>query len=90
MYAIRSYYDVKKESQDKNHLIVDARSESRFKCLEPRITSYNVCYTKLLRESVVPFNMCKLLSGSEGTLGFTTEITLQLDDLPPPESAMVV
>lgn len=36
-----------------------------------------------------PFNMCKLLSGSEGTLAFTTEITLQLDDLPPKESMMV-
>jgi len=45
--------------------------------------------TEVFSESVVPFNMCKLLSGSEGTLGFTTEITLQLDDLPPPESAMV-
>lgn len=35
------------------------------------------------------FNMCQLLSGSEGTLAFTTEITLQLDDLPPGKSAMV-
>ncbi|MGB3150586.1 MAG: FAD-binding oxidoreductase, partial [Maribacter sp.] len=35
-------------------------------------------------------NLCKLLSGSEGTLAFTTEITLQLDDLPPALSAMVV
>ncbi|MEM9000836.1 MAG: FAD-linked oxidase C-terminal domain-containing protein [Bacteroidota bacterium] len=35
------------------------------------------------------FNLCKLLTGSEGTLAFTTEITLQLDDLPPPLSAMV-
>ncbi len=35
------------------------------------------------------FNMCKLLSGSEGTLAFTTEITLQLDDLPPEYAAMV-
>ncbi len=35
-------------------------------------------------------NLCKLLSGSEGTLAFTTEITLQLDDLPPPKAAMVV
>ena len=34
-------------------------------------------------------NMCDLLSGSEGTLAFTTEITLQLDDLPPSLSAMV-
>lgn len=35
------------------------------------------------------FNLSKLLAGSEGTLAFTTEITLQLDDLPPPLSAMV-
>lgn len=35
------------------------------------------------------FNMCQLLSGSEGTLAFTTEITLQLDDLPPTESAII-
>ena len=35
------------------------------------------------------FNMCDLLCGSEGTLAFTTKITLQLDDLPPSESLMV-
>ena len=29
------------------------------------------------------FNMCALLTGSEGTLAFSTEITLQLDALPP-------
>ena len=35
------------------------------------------------------FNLCKLLAGSEGTLAFTTEITLKLDKLPPPQSIMV-
>lgn len=35
------------------------------------------------------FNMCKLLSGSEGTLAFTTQITLKLDKLPPQEAVMV-
>lgn len=35
------------------------------------------------------FNFCNLLSGSEGTLAFTTEITLQLDKLPPTEAVMV-
>ncbi|PWI29599.1 FAD-binding oxidoreductase [Flavobacteriaceae bacterium LYZ1037] len=40
-------------------------------------------------DSEEKFNMCKLLSGSEGTLAFTTEITLQLDVLPPKESIMV-
>lgn len=34
-------------------------------------------------------NLAKLLAGSEGTLAFTTEISLQLDDLPPPKSIMV-
>ncbi|MEM7187512.1 MAG: FAD-linked oxidase C-terminal domain-containing protein [Bacteroidota bacterium] len=37
-----------------------------------------------------PINIGKLLCGSEGTLAFTTEVTLQLDDLPPPFTAMVV
>lgn len=40
-------------------------------------------------ESTQPFNLCKLLCGSEGTLAFTTEITLQLDDLPPSQTAMI-
>ncbi|WP_422860018.1 FAD-binding and (Fe-S)-binding domain-containing protein [Flagellimonas sp. S174] len=34
-------------------------------------------------------NLSHLLSGSEGTLAFTTEITLQLDDIPPSKAAMV-
>ncbi len=36
--------------------------------------------------SKLPFNMCKLLAGSEGTLAFTTQVTLSLDELPPAES----
>ncbi|RNC90339.1 MAG: FAD-binding oxidoreductase [Allomuricauda sp.] len=39
--------------------------------------------------SSAPFDLSKLLCGSEGTLALTTEITLQLDDLPPAFSAMV-
>jgi FAD/FMN-containing dehydrogenase/Fe-S oxidoreductase len=34
-------------------------------------------------------NLCKLFAGSEGTLGITTEITLQLDDLPPQEARLI-
>ena len=34
-------------------------------------------------------NIAKLLCGSEGTLAFTTEITLKLDELPPKESILV-
>ncbi|MBX9851363.1 MAG: FAD-binding protein [Cytophagaceae bacterium] len=35
------------------------------------------------------FNFCKLLSGSEGTLAFTTEIKLNLVPLPPKERGVV-
>ncbi|MDD3722815.1 MAG: FAD-linked oxidase C-terminal domain-containing protein [Lutibacter sp.] len=35
-------------------------------------------------------NLATLLTGSEGTLAFTTEITIQLDDLPPTKNIMVV
>ncbi|MGB0879090.1 MAG: FAD-binding and (Fe-S)-binding domain-containing protein [Polaribacter sp.] len=34
-------------------------------------------------------NIAKFLAGSEGTLAFSTAITIQLDDLPPPKSIMV-
>ncbi|WP_300021116.1 FAD-binding and (Fe-S)-binding domain-containing protein [uncultured Maribacter sp.] len=58
-----------------------------------RSTGYAV--DELLKSEVLGgelpyFNMAELLCGSEGTLAFTTEITVQLDDLPPALSAMVV
>ena len=45
--------------------------------------------TQVFSNSNSKFNMCKLLSGSEGTLAFTTQITLKLDKLPPQEAVMV-
>lgn len=45
--------------------------------------------TEVFSGNNIPFNMCKLLSGSEGTLAFTTQITIQLDELPPQESIMI-
>ncbi len=36
-----------------------------------------------------PFNLCKLIAGSEGTLAFITEVTLNLIDLPPQEVGVV-
>jgi len=45
--------------------------------------------SEIFSDAGEPFNMCKLLSGSEGTLAFTTKITLKLDNLPPPQSAMI-
>lgn len=37
----------------------------------------------------VPFNLSKLLCGSEGTLAFTTELKLNLVPLPPKEKALI-
>ncbi|NKI32400.1 FAD-binding and (Fe-S)-binding domain-containing protein [Croceivirga thetidis] len=63
---------------------------------KPSIHRRNTGYAidELLKNEVfgsnpIPFNFCQLLAGSEGTLAFTTEITLQLDELPPEYSAMV-
>ena len=44
--------------------------------------------TPFLKEGK-PLNLCNILAGSEGTLAFTTAITLQLDTLPPEHSVMV-
>ena len=45
--------------------------------------------TNVFSDADTSFNMCKLLAGSEGTLAFTTQITLQLDEVQPKYSAMV-
>ncbi len=36
-----------------------------------------------------PFNLCRLIAGSEGTLGFITEIKINLESMPPREKALV-
>ncbi|MGB3005708.1 MAG: FAD-linked oxidase C-terminal domain-containing protein [Chitinophagaceae bacterium] len=41
------------------------------------------------KENGEPFNLCKLLAGSEGTLAFITEIKANLIELPPNEIAVV-
>ena len=46
--------------------------------------------TNVFGDTEDKINVCKLLSGSEGTLAFTTEITFRLDEIPPKFSAMVV
>lgn len=45
--------------------------------------------TAVFSDKTTPFNVCKLLCGSEGTLAFTTAIKLHLDDLQPPYDVMV-
>ncbi|MDN3202636.1 FAD-binding and (Fe-S)-binding domain-containing protein [Algoriphagus sediminis] len=61
------------------------------KTIHRRNTGYAV--DELLKaelfEGKEPFNFCKLLSGSEGTLAFTTEIKISLDPLPEPIDIVV-
>jgi FAD/FMN-containing dehydrogenase/Fe-S oxidoreductase len=45
--------------------------------------------SEIFKESNKQLNLCELLSGSEGTLAFTTSITLKLDKLPPANSIMI-
>lgn len=86
------YKNIHKELSDS-----DIRKEILNEFPKPEIHRRNTGYAvdELLKSSlfggdISDINLCALLSGSEGTLAFTTEITLQLDDLPPKLSAMVV
>ena len=73
------------------------RNEIKSEFPKPEIHRRNTGYavdslieTELFGTGTDKINLCKLLCGSEGTLAFTTEITLQLDELPPPHTAMVI
>lgn len=46
-------------------------------------------HTQPFSDTEEKFNMCKLIAGSEGTLGFITEIKLDIDPLPPKHNALV-
>ena len=74
----------------------EKQHEIRMQFPKPEIHRRNTGYAidllldnSVFEESENEINMCNLLCGSEGTLAFTTEITLQLDELPPSKSAMV-
>ncbi|MCR8668176.1 FAD-binding protein [Aestuariibaculum sp. M13] len=72
------------------------QQEIKEKFPKPEIHRRNTGYaidelikSNIFSESDENFNMCQLLAGSEGTLAFSTQITLKLDELPPQESVMV-
>ncbi len=46
--------------------------------------------TNLFSDKITPFNFCKLLAGSEGTLSFFIAIKINLTELPPKQKAIVV
>lgn len=77
-------------SDAKNSANID--QEFPKKSIERRNTGFAI---DLLKDSTVfdkdaaPFNFCKLIAGSEGTLAFITEAKLSLDPLPPKETALL-
>ena len=67
------------------------KNEILTKYPNPEVTRRNTGYaidalldTELFNNAEKPFNICKLLAGSEGTLAFTTEIKLNLVPIPKP------
>jgi FAD/FMN-containing dehydrogenase/Fe-S oxidoreductase len=63
---------------------------------DPKVTRRNMGYaidmlleTELFSEKPTPFNFCKLLAGSEGTLAFSYRIKLNLIPLPPKYRGLV-
>ncbi|MCI4667093.1 MAG: FAD-binding protein [Bacteroidia bacterium] len=74
----------------------EAQDEIRNQFPDPSIHRRNTGYAvDILLESEVftdngeKFNFCKLLTGSEGTLAFTTEIKIHCDPLPPAELSLM-
>lgn len=85
------YSNIHKELSDK-HIQEEIRSEFPNPEIHRRNTGYAVdalLESALFAQNDTPFNLARLLCGSEGTLAFTTEITLALDELPPAHAAMV-
>jgi len=84
--------------QEINQIISDPvnRREIRSGYPDPELPRRNSGYaldllldTAPFVEGGSPFNMCKILGGSEGTLAFFTAIKLNLSDLPPAHKALI-
>lgn len=81
------YSELKEESVQKTIIQNFPKAE-----IHRRNTGYAIdelIKSEVLSNTSKKFNMCELLSGSEGTLAFITEITLKLDKLPPENSIMI-
>jgi len=78
--------------REMNALLTDDDNKRAIEAGYPKrsITRRNTGYAlDLLVDSEAPFNFCKLLAGSEGTLGIHTELKLNLLPLPPKEVGLL-
>lgn len=89
---------MKKISAELTNLLSDKANQELIKKHFPKssVVRRNTGYaldslidTKPFSSSSKPFNLCRLLAGSEGTLAFITEVKLALIDLPPSEKGVV-
>ena len=86
------YKNIHKELSD-NKIADKIRNEFPRPEIHRRNTGYAVdalLDAEVFGRGSEPLNLSGLLCGSEGTLALVTEITLQLDDIPPCEAAMIV
>ncbi|MFB2117984.1 FAD-binding and (Fe-S)-binding domain-containing protein [Parapedobacter sp. 2B3] len=75
-----------------NDLLADADNREAIKqgYPKPSLTRRNTGYAlDRMLDTAQPFNFCKLLAGSEGTLGILTEAKLNLLPLPPSEVGLL-
>lgn len=85
----KTIYDELSEEENQKEIIKEFPKPE----IHRRNTGYAVdllLKSELFSGSEPTINLGKLLCGSEGTLAFTTEVTLKVDDLPPPNNIMVV
>ncbi len=73
-----------------DRLLADPAHRERIRAAYPRpeVTRRNNGYALDLLADGPDRNLCTLLAGSEGTLAFTTRLTLRILPLPPPGSAV--
>lgn len=70
--------------------IKEIRDKYPDKALKRRNNGYALdALAEMMDDESTPFNFCKLIAGSEGTLFFTTEIKLNILPLPPNEKALM-
>jgi FAD/FMN-containing dehydrogenase/Fe-S oxidoreductase len=84
----RTFYEILSDPENQEEI----RKEFPKPSIHRRNTGYAIdllLETDPFTGNGVPFNLSKLLAGSEGTLAFSTEIKLNLVPLPPKQKALI-
>ncbi|MEM9933421.1 MAG: FAD-linked oxidase C-terminal domain-containing protein [Bacteroidota bacterium] len=85
-------YNYVYQTLSKEEVALEIRSQFPKQGIHRRNTGYALDVlldSEIFQEEGEAFNFCKLLSGSEGTLAFLTEIKIHVDPLPPAHKALL-